>query len=89
VRRYGAGQRAALFALAGYKVLLSPLFPGSCRFSPSCSEYMAEAVAVHGALRGVALGLRRLARCHPFARFGFDPVPSPSARPADDRSPAS
>ncbi len=64
-----------LAALRAYKVLLSPLFAGSCRFTPSCSEYMAEAVRRHGALRGVWLGFGRLARCRPFGPHGFDPVP--------------
>lgn len=61
--------------LRAYKITLSPLFAGSCRFQPSCSDYMAEAVRTHGAIRGVWLGVRRLARCHPFGRYGVDPVP--------------
>lgn len=64
-----------LALLRGYKVLISPLFTGSCRFQPSCSDYMAGAVREHGALRGTWLGLRRLARCHPLGGFGLDPVP--------------
>ncbi len=69
---------AAAFVLAllkGYKVLISPLFTGSCRFQPSCSDYMAGAVREHGAVRGTWLGLRRLTRCHPLGGFGLDPVP--------------
>lgn len=69
---------AAGLMLAGiraYKLTLSPHFSGCCRYEPSCSSYMAEAVGRHGAARGLALGLRRLARCHPFGRHGFDPVP--------------
>jgi uncharacterized protein len=62
-------------AVRGYKILLSPLFAGSCRYTPSCSEYMAEAVSRHGAVRGTWLGLKRLGRCHPFGSHGFDPVP--------------
>ena len=58
-----------------YQLGLSPLLGPRCRFHPSCSHYMHEAVAVHGALRGVWLGLRRLARCHPWGGHGFDPVP--------------
>ena len=61
--------------LRAYKVLFSPLFTGSCRFQPSCSDYMAEAVRCHGVSRGMWLGVRRLARCHPFGNHGFDPVP--------------
>ncbi len=68
--------RAILAALRGYKTLISPLFAGSCRFTPSCADYTAEAVRVHGALRGALLGARRLARCRPFGGFGFDPVPA-------------
>lgn len=61
--------------LRAYKVLFSPLFAGSCRFQPSCADYMAEAVRRHGASRGVWLGLRRLSRCHPLGGHGLDPVP--------------
>src|SRR5262245_37788283 len=64
-----------LAVLRGYKLFLSPLFTGSCRFYPSCSDYMAEAVRLHGPWRGVWLGCRRLARCHPFGGHGVDPVP--------------
>ena len=67
--------------IRGYKLLISPLFTGSCRFVPSCSDYMADAVRIHGVVRGVALGLRRLARCHPFGGHGYDPVPSTSLTP--------
>ena len=67
--------RALLVAVRGYQLLASPLFAGSCRYEPSCSRYMAEAVGRHGAVRGGWLGLRRLARCHPFGSSGFDPVP--------------
>src|SRR4030095_2289038 len=66
---------AVLAVLRGYKLFLSPLFTGSCRFYPSCSDYMAEAVRVHGILRVVWLGCRRLARCHPLGGHGVDPVP--------------
>lgn len=62
-------------ALTAYKRFISPLLPPACRFEPSCSEYMREAVERHGVWRGVWLGVRRLARCHPFNPGGFDPVP--------------
>ncbi len=71
--------RAALLLLRGYKLLVSPLFTGACRFHPSCSTYMAEAIEMHGTWRGVWLGLRRLGRCHPLGSHGVDPVP-PVAR---------
>ncbi len=57
-----------------YKRFLSPLLPSACRFYPTCSEYMREAVEKYGAAKGVWLGFRRLLRCHPFNEGGFDPV---------------
>jgi hypothetical protein len=67
--------RALVGLLRGYKRWLSPLLPPACRFHPTCSEYAAEAVEVHGAARGAVLAAWRLLRCHPLARGGFDPVP--------------
>ncbi len=67
-------QRALILLLKGYKLVISPLLPSACRFRPTCSEYMMEAIARHGAARGVWLGLKRLGRCHPFHEGGYDPV---------------
>jgi uncharacterized protein len=67
-------QKAVIATLRLYKRWVSPLLPSACRFSPTCSEYMLEAVNLHGVLRGVGMGLRRLGRCHPFHAGGFDPV---------------
>jgi len=64
-----------LVLLYGYKILLSQLFAGSCRFVPSCSAYAREAVIEHGALRGAWLAARRLGRCRPAGAYGLDPVP--------------
>lgn len=64
--------------IRGYQLTLSPFLGGSCRFLPSCSAYAMEAIATHGAWRGAILGLRRLSRCHPLGRSGYDPVPAPS-----------
>jgi len=61
-------------ALKGYKLFLSPLLPSACRYRPTCSEYMLDAVEQYGVLRGVWLGLKRLGRCHPFHQGGYDPV---------------
>lgn len=58
-----------------YQRTLSRVLPPTCRFVPSCSSYMIEAVRRHGPLRGVALGLWRILRCNPFCRGGYDPVP--------------
>jgi putative membrane protein insertion efficiency factor len=63
-----------IFVLRSYKRWISPMIPSACRFHPTCSEYMIEAIERHGALRGLGLGLRRLLRCHPFHQGGFDPV---------------
>ena len=65
----------ALVPLRFYKRFLSPLLPPMCRFEPTCSIYMMQAIEKHGTLRGTWLGLRRLARCHPFNPGGWDPVP--------------
>jgi putative membrane protein insertion efficiency factor len=64
-----------LLFLRGYKRFLSPLLPPMCRFEPTCSVYTMQAVEKYGALRGSWLGVRRLARCHPFNPGGWDPVP--------------
>jgi uncharacterized protein len=76
------GARAALAAIRAYKLVLSPWFTGACRFVPTCADYMAEAVARHGLLRGTWLGIVRLSRCQPFGGHGHDPVPpvTPAAR---------
>ena len=78
----GAPARVLLAALRAYKALLSPLFAGSCRHLPSCSDYMAEAIRRHGAAGGLWLGVKRLARCHPLGTSGYDPVPAGHPRPA-------
>lgn len=71
----GAPARLAVQALDLYKRLLSPILPPACRFSPTCSVYAREAIARHGLARGAGLSIRRLTRCHPFHKGGFDPVP--------------
>lgn len=60
-----------------YRRTLSHVVPVRCRFYPSCSQYYMEALEVHGPYRGLGLALRRLARCQPFSRPGYDPVPPP------------
>lgn len=58
-----------------YRWCISPLLPASCRYTPTCSQYMVEAVQKHGIFKGVWLGLKRIARCHPWGGSGYDPVP--------------
>ena len=58
-----------------YKWGISPLLPSACRFHPTCSEYMREAVEKHGVVPGIRLGLGRILRCHPLHSGGYDPVP--------------
>ncbi len=67
--------RALIAAIRFYQKGISPLKPPVCRFVPSCSQYGAEAIERYGAARGGWLLLRRLARCQPFCRGGWDPVP--------------
>jgi putative membrane protein insertion efficiency factor len=68
--------RAAVAALAVYQRLVSPFLPQSCRFAPTCSEYARQALTGHGLLRGTALAVVRLLKCHPFHPGGWDPPPS-------------
>ncbi|MFN3196468.1 MAG: membrane protein insertion efficiency factor YidD [Chlorobiota bacterium] len=58
-----------------YKSLISPLFPNTCRFHPTCSTYAMEAIHEYGAIKGVYLAIKRISKCHPFHNGGFDPVP--------------
>ena len=58
-----------------YQIVLSPLFPSACRFQPTCSVYTYEAIEKHGAIKGSWLGAKRLARCGPWTKGGYDPVP--------------
>ncbi|MGH7813048.1 MAG: membrane protein insertion efficiency factor YidD [Candidatus Binataceae bacterium] len=75
-----APRRIALGAIAIYRATLSPIlrtaYGPACRFEPPCSEYAHGAIARHGVLRGGAMALRRLARCHPLGGHGYDPVPA-------------
>jgi uncharacterized protein len=67
-------QTALIVLLRGYKLIVSPFLPSACRYYPTCSEYMQEAVSKYGALKGAWLGIKRLGRCHPFHEGGYDPV---------------
>ena len=65
-----------LLLIRGYQLSLSLIIGRQCRFEPSCSHYMADAIREHGVVKGIALGSKRLSRCHPWHEGGFDPVPS-------------
>ena len=75
-----------IILLRGYRAVISPLYGQVCRYHPSCSAYALGAVEEHGALRGSWLAVRRLARCHPWAAGGYDPVPG-RGEPTDTTRP--
>jgi putative membrane protein insertion efficiency factor len=80
-------ERCVMALLRAYKLTLSPLIGRQCRFLPTCSEYATEVLISHGFVRGSALTVRRLCRCHPWGGAGYDPPPPPrqtAKRPARD-----
>ncbi len=68
-------KRVALWLIRFYQRAISPLFPPSCRFTPTCSQYTYEAIEKYGLVKGGWLGVKRISRCHPFNPGGYDPVP--------------
>jgi len=68
-------KKGLIFLLKTYKKYISPLLGEHCRFYPTCSEYMVEAIDKYGTLKGVYLGVKRLLRCNPLCKGGYDPVP--------------
>ena len=75
-------RRLLVMLVALYQRAISPLFPPSCRFYPSCSEYARQALLKHGLWKGGRLALKRLIRCHPLSPGGYDPVPNPDPKPS-------
>ncbi|MFM2312074.1 MAG: hypothetical protein RLZZ04_1350 [Cyanobacteriota bacterium] len=69
--------------IRGYRQFISPLFPPSCRFQPTCSQYAIEAIAAYGTIKGSWLAIARILRCHPFHPGGYDPVPTEDENPHD------
>jgi putative membrane protein insertion efficiency factor len=63
-----------------YQWVISPILPNSCRYEPTCSAYMIEAIKIHGPIKGLYLGTRRIGRCHPWGGQGYDPVPEKKHR---------
>tara|TARA_B100000945_G_scaffold140853_1_gene112856 strand:+ start:628 stop:843 length:216 start_codon:yes stop_codon:yes gene_type:complete len=57
-----------------YQRLLSPILPSSCRFTPTCSEYTKQAIIKHGIIKGTLLGIKRISKCHPWGKSGYDPL---------------
>ncbi len=64
-----------IFLIKVYRLIISPLFPSSCRFTPTCSEYSIEAIKKYGVIKGGILSAKRVSRCHPLNPGGYDPVP--------------
>ncbi|WP_369574090.1 membrane protein insertion efficiency factor YidD [Acidithiobacillus sp. IBUN Pt1247-S3] len=68
-------RRAVILLIHGYQLVLSPFLGQNCRYHPTCSHYTCEAIERYGVLRGGWMGIKRIARCHPFHPGGYDPVP--------------
>lgn len=69
-------KKLLLFLINLYRIFISPLFPPSCRFQPTCSQYALTAIERYGTIKGTYLAIKRICRCHPFNDGGYDPVPS-------------
>ena len=67
--------RILILLIRFYQICISPLFPATCRFYPTCSTYTLQAIKKHGPFKGLFLGIKRISRCHPFHEGGYDPVP--------------
>lgn len=78
-------RNVCIAVLVAYRAVVSPLYGDVCRYYPSCSRYALEAIQQHGVVRGVWLGLRRIARCHPWAPGGVDDIPEPARRAVTTR----
>ncbi len=68
-------KKILLYIVKFYQKFISPMFPPSCRFSPTCSHYAIEAITKYGTIKGLYLSIKRILKCHPFHKGGYDPVP--------------
>ena len=68
-------KKIIVFLIKFYQITLSPLLGSNCRFQPTCSQYMIEAINLYGVLKGLSLGFKRISKCHPLGSKGYDPVP--------------
>jgi len=74
-----------IFLVKIYQWIISPLLPQSCRYSPTCSVYMIEAIKVWGPIKGTYLGVKRILSCHPWGGHGYDPVPKRKKKDSSKR----
>ncbi|WP_448903669.1 membrane protein insertion efficiency factor YidD [Eubacterium sp.] len=78
-------KKIMIFLIRTYQVTLSPRFShGSCRYTPTCSQYAIEAIQIHGIFKGSLLAVRRILRCNPFFKGGYDPVPMKKTKQEDN-----
>lgn len=75
VDRMGGIQYIVVTLIRIYQWILSPILGPTCRFEPTCSNYASQAIVQHGLIRGTWLAIRRIGRCHPLGKSGYDPVP--------------
>ncbi len=68
-------KKIIIYLIKFYQITLSPFLGSNCRFQPTCSQYMIEAINLHGVLKGLNLGFKRISKCHPLGSKGYDPVP--------------
>lgn len=68
-----------------YQKFISPLFPAKCRYYPTCSQYTLEAIQEYGVIKGTYLGIKRILRCHPFHKGGYDPVPKRKIKDLEEK----
>jgi len=73
--KVSAAKRCCLRAIRWYQRVVSPLLGSNCIYTPTCSEYTFQAIERYGVMKGIWLGIKRIARCHPFHEGGYDPVP--------------